>query len=113
MLRADASESLIIRKRVEPMADADHLTPRGSGQQLCFWAGDWLPLPDWACFLIELGSAMAASDNASSRVIAAVATPTRAYAAALCAAGLVLARAALPVSLDAATHFAFLRTLPR
>ncbi len=81
------------------------------GQRLYFLDKGWRPVPDWSAFFVALGAAMA-SDAPGARLVAAVSTPTRAYAAALCAAGVVFERAKYPVTLDATAHLAYLRTLP-
>jgi hypothetical protein len=70
------------------------------------------PLPGWALFIANIGVQVHATLQAS-RVVVAVALPTRAYAAALVASGITLTKAARPV--DAANlneHFLRLCQLP-
>lgn len=86
--------------------------PAGRALPLCFWADHWVPVPDWARFFIDLGAAMASINPGQSRVVAAVSTPTRAFAAALCAIGIVRDRLATPVVPDVTEHLAHLRALP-
>jgi len=75
--------------------------------------GDFLPLPGWARFFVELGAALSMrTHDDNRRVIIASATPTRAFAAAFCAVGIVGVRAEIPVATDATTHFEYLTTLP-
>ncbi len=38
--------------------------------------GSWAPLPDWARFFVELGSALAIKPAVGLRILAAVSTPT-------------------------------------
>jgi hypothetical protein len=59
--------------------------------------GNWISLPDWSRFLIELGQAMATAGDKDIRLIAGLAIPARAYAACLAAAGVVMKRAQMPV----------------
>jgi hypothetical protein len=71
-------------------------------------------LPAWARFFVDLGTALGARSNGDNRrVIVATATPTRAFAAPLCAAGIVRVRAEIPVATDPTTHFEYLTTLPQ
>lgn len=71
----------------------------------------WNTLPDWARFFISLGSAIG-SDNSKNRLVIGIAVPTRSYAVSLIAAGIVIARSAVPVNkLGAEEHFAYLRSL--
>lgn len=74
--------------------------------------GSWAPLPGWARFFVDLGSVMPFPADADIRVVAAVSTPTRAYAAALCACGVVLALSSIPVAASAAEHLEILKSLP-
>ncbi len=53
------------------------------------------PLPDWGNFFIELGRLVAECETGSNRLVVALAIPTRAYAAALTAFGMVITRATL------------------
>ncbi len=55
----------------------------------------WVPLPQWAQFYLELGTIAGLRPLDNGRLIMALAVPSRAYVAALIAAGCVLARAVL------------------
>jgi hypothetical protein len=59
------------------------------------YVGEGVPLPDWGNFFIELGRRVAESETDKNRLVVALAIPTRAYAAALTAFGVVLTRATL------------------
>ena len=83
----------------------------GLGPRLYFLDVDWAAVPAWARFFVELGE-MVGSIDAPSRVIVPIAIPTRAYAAALCAVGIVHGRLGTPVAGDVEAHLAYLRTLP-
>jgi len=75
--------------------------------KLYFADGDYLePVPDWGTFFAELGSSLAKHNIERDRLIAAIALPTRAYAAALTAFGIVFARTAEPPEgISAGEHF--------
>jgi hypothetical protein len=74
---------------------------------------EWLPLPYWAQFLADLGSAIAAETVPGKRTVAGLAVPVRSYAAAFVAAGVVRARSAMPVRhSDPQEYFRWLATLP-
>lgn len=85
------------------------------GQAAAWWhkagTNGWAPLPDWALFFLGLGSTVASVDEGPSRAIVAITTPTRAFASALCATGVVLGRSITQASIDPALHYAYLRTL--
>jgi hypothetical protein len=55
----------------------------------------WTPLPEWGTFFIEMGRRVAECETGSNRLVVALAIPTRAYAAALTAFGVVVTRATL------------------
>jgi len=55
--------------------------------------GDWVELPSWAQFYLEVGAAFCTVDRSSNRYVVAIAAPTRAFAAALISSGFVCARA--------------------
>jgi hypothetical protein len=76
--------------------------------------GQWGRLPDWARFMLALGDALASEDAADGRMTVGVTVPTRAFAAALAAAGFVLRRNADdPMEPgDAEEHFARLAAQP-
>lgn len=76
--------------------------------------GQWAPLPEWARYLLTLGTIVSTTPGATAtKTVLAVALPTRAYAAPLLAAGVVLGR-----SIEAAGqghsggHFEMLCNLP-
>lgn len=73
---------------------------------------DWLPLPDWAQFSVALGSAVALHQEGTARLIAAVATPNRAYVAAFCATGYVLALSGTMPPVDYEENYRYLAGLP-
>lgn len=76
--------------------------------------GDFLALPRWAGFFVELGETLCArTDEDNRRTIIAIATPTRAFASVLCAVGIVGVRADTSVTTDAMNHFEYLMTLPK
>jgi hypothetical protein len=56
---------------------------------------EYLPLPEWGIFFIRLGYFIVESEIVGNRLIIALAIPTRAYAAALTAFGVALARSEL------------------
>ncbi len=55
-------------------------------------AGAWEPMPSWAEFFVDLGTALASVATDTESLVLAVATPTRAFAANLIALGVVSAR---------------------
>lgn len=55
-------------------------------------SGSWEPMPTWAEFFVDLGTALASVEPSSESLLLAVATPTRAFAANLIALGFVSAR---------------------
>ncbi len=57
----------------------------------------WVELPAWASFFINLGSLTASSTKPGARLIVGLAIPSRAYAAALAAFGIVITRSVIPV----------------
>jgi hypothetical protein len=67
---------------------------------------NWIPLPQWGQFFLDLGYALAIRDNPESRVIAGLALPTRAYAAALAATGIVAGTLSL-LTQDAGSYTRF------
>lgn len=54
--------------------------------------GRWRDLPDWARYHFETGIGLGRTPIDGQRCVVAVSVPTRAYAAVLCATGVVLAR---------------------
>ena len=73
----------------------------------------WVPVPEWGRFFIDVGYLLGKQPEKSSRTICAIAVPTRAYAAVLCATGVVESRISIPIGLDATKHFSWLCTLPK
>lgn len=55
--------------------------------------GEWMPLPSWAHFYTDVGAAAASTRCADTRLVVGLAVPTRAYAAAFTALGVVLGAA--------------------
>jgi len=107
-MAAKFSQSLRFPRRLP----AETPTERIETHPVKIQASPWAPVPDWARFFIALGSAVAVGPDGTPRIVAAVSTPCRAYAAALCACGVVLRRSTLPVLASPEEHFAFLRALP-
>jgi len=76
--------------------------------------GSWQPLPHWAQFYIKLGSQLAKTPKVDTRLVVGIAAPTRAYAAAFLALGMVLQKAAdAVVHEDAKEHFQYLSSFDR
>lgn len=70
-------------------------------------------IPEWARFLVDLGAYVANRDTPERRLVIGLALPTRAYAAAFAALGIVLARSVAPVAkVGLAEHFQRLCLLP-
>jgi len=66
----------------------------------------WLMLPAWGRFFVHLGLALSAEFEDNARFVAALAVPTRSYAAALTALGVIVSRSSSPVKqLSSAEHF--------
>ena len=74
--------------------------------------GQWMAAPNWARSLVGLGTWAGTRLDGAGRLIGAVACPTRAYAAALCAMGVVISRARLESEDDPGDHLEALRELP-
>jgi len=74
--------------------------------------GKWVRLPAWARFFLDTGAATTTL-AAGSRFVLCLAVPSRSYAAALTACGIVATRAALPVHQASPTkHFELICNLP-
>lgn len=73
----------------------------------------WEPLPTWARSFLEVGAQMGelGVDSQGAAVLVLV-LPTRAFAAALCAAGVVLQQLTLSLKADTESRFALLQALP-
>lgn len=75
--------------------------------------GKWVSLPAWGTFFINVGRWIAEAETGENRLVLALAIPTRNYAAALAALGVVLARANIPTDqIDINSHFQRLSSLP-
>lgn len=75
-------------------------------------AGAWEPLPAWAEFFVDLGTALDGVETDSESLLLAVATPTRAFAANLIALGAVSARSNIKSQFcDLDEHFERIRRL--
>ena len=76
-------------------------------EQWCFeYRREWRKLPLWCTAYSVLGCAIAAYGSQDKRLVAGLATPTRAYAAAFVALGVVYRRANEPVAaLEEDDHF--------
>lgn len=59
------------------------------------YSGSWVPIPDWARFFLDLGRAAIMIQGPGERLVAAIAVPTREFAAAFVAIGAVEARTQL------------------
>lgn len=67
---------------------------------------EWHPFPAWAAFYFKLGTTVGKIALESGRIVTAVATPIRDFAAALTATGIVLTRvSAMSVEKTADEHF--------
>jgi hypothetical protein len=71
--------------------------------------GQWVALPSWARFFLRLGALLARDGITHTRDTVAVALPTRAYAGAFIAAGVVASRARDMLGEDLTEHIAVLR----
>ena len=72
----------------------------------------WQPLPDWGNFFLELGRYIAEYEDKENRLVVALALPTRNYAAALTALGIVQTKAS-SAELDSKKRFEELCKLPK
>src|SRR4051812_14368091 len=81
---------------------------------LCYSDGvQWRYIPEWARFLVDLGSYVATTDTPKHRLVIGLALPARAYAAAFTALGIVLARSLLVAGkANLSEHFQELCLLP-
>lgn len=80
-----------------------------------YYAGEegWERLPDWARFFLSLGAFIAAQPKSETRWIVGVAIPTRAYAAALAAAGVIYGQTTTKKDGGVSTHFQRLCNMAR
>lgn len=66
----------------------------------------WLLLPPWARFFVQLGLALSSESKPNTRLVTAVAVPTRSYAAAFTAVGVIVSRSSsLVKQISSAEHF--------
>ncbi|MBE9209450.1 hypothetical protein IQ244_23720 [Nostoc sp. LEGE 06077] len=73
-----------------------------------------IPLPNWAIFFINLGDWVAQAEILKNRLVVGLAIPTRNYAAALAALGVVKARVIVPTErIDSNRYFEQLCKLPK
>lgn len=76
----------------------------------------WVEIPPWARYFIDAaaaGVAGAVAPDAGARLILCLAVPSRSYAAALAACGIIASRAALPLEQSPpAKHFELICSLP-
>ena len=80
---------------------------------LCEGNADWRPLPPWMRFHLEAGLSVARAEANRTRCVLAISAPSRGYAAALCAAGAVLAAYEIESAGNALGWFRELSALPR
>lgn len=79
----------------------------------CRGAGGWVPLPEWARFMLEAGAAVARFRATEGRLVVAVSVPTRSFAAALAGVSAVVASFDDDPAMGAAAdHFQRLASLP-
>jgi len=65
-------------------------TASGMGERLRYSkAAQWVPIPEWAGFLVELGFRLAGEEDPGKRTTCILAVPTRSYAATFAAAGAI------------------------
>lgn len=75
-------------------------------------SGEWYSLPEWAEYFISVGKQLASADHSTSRTVAAIVVPTRAYCAAFVSLGMVVSDAAKRDRSSKAAHFEKLFDLP-
>lgn len=84
------------KARIFPEAYPSHTNlEQVTSKRSQLYTDEWTPLPNWGTFFIELGRRVAEWETGINRLVVALAIPTRAYAAALTAFGVVLTRATL------------------
>lgn len=73
----------------------------------------WVKIPAWARYFFEVGTTVTTAQVPGTRLILGLAVPTRSYAAALAACGVVIANASQPAEQSSpAEHFAQVCALP-
>lgn len=83
------------------------------GQLLYRGRSRWVPLPEWACFLLHVGARVAGSRAEDGRLVVALSLPVRTFAAALAgASAVVTAFVNRPAVSDGNEHFDYLASLP-
>jgi hypothetical protein len=75
-------------------------------------SGNWYSLPDWAEYFINVGKELANADQTESRMVTAIAVPTRAFGAAFVSLGMVISDAAARDRSSDSAHFETLFDLP-
>jgi hypothetical protein len=75
-------------------------------------SGHWYSLPAWAEYFISVGKHLASADQSDSRVVTAIAVPTRAFGAAFVSLGMVISDAAVRDHASESAHFEKLFDLP-
>src|SRR6516225_9787199 len=75
-------------------------------------SGNWYSLPQWAEYFISVGKQLASADQSESRVVTAIALPTRAFGAAFVSLGMVISDAAARDHASESAHFEKLFDLP-
>jgi hypothetical protein len=75
-------------------------------------SGEWHSLPEWAEYFISVGKLLASEPHSGSRLVSAIVVPTRAFAAAFVALGMVINEAAGRDRASEAAHFQDLFDLP-
>lgn len=78
----------------KPLMDNESVLTLGSFMNLLYKAdGSWIPIPAWARSLMDFGTDLAKIHESASRRVVAMVLPTRTYAAAFLAAGIITERA--------------------
>lgn len=67
--------------------------------------GEWYSLPAWAEYFISVGKHLATARQSNSRIVTAIAVPTRAFGAAFVGLGMVISDAAARDRASEAAHF--------
>jgi hypothetical protein len=75
-------------------------------------SGNWYSLPEWAEYFISIGKHLACADQSETRIVTAIAVPTRAFGAAFVSLGMVISEAASRDHTSEAAHFEKLLCLP-
>lgn len=71
-------------KDPESFPGLDHLVYKSGNQ--------WVPLPQWARFFIELGSALSCYEKGDTRFVVVLSLPIRSFASSLISAGIIISR---------------------